>query len=483
MPRLTSSNDSPPKAKFPIYPVVGIVSALLFTLAAVYLIPEDPGPEGALRLSAIVMSAGLIVAPLLAMIKNLRALLRSEHLVVLSPIYWLLLDPIQSAYPMHGVSSDAIKWTFWAICLFVCGVWLATWMRPWRLPSLIARSASYVTPPRTLFKLILVFFFLGMLRFAIPCNFNPITMVEALSAPRWLAPWARGQLGGWDSFLDHMSYFGYLLPTLTVMLVQKRKWLSAIVVVSIALSLIMTAFLAQGGGRRIIGVVIGSALICWVIQHRVIRFRVAVGLIVGVVSLLAIMQLMLEVRTTGVDTAISDSSWKLESEYLHIDDNFLRMSQVVDIVPDQHQYIYEKQIIFILIRPIPRVLWPGKPIDAGFDLPGKLEMQGLSLSFSAIGEFYLSAGMIAVLLGGFFYGKLARMISVLLVHQQGSSALVYSIGAMTLIAGMRSMQDLILMSYSILGWAVVSFIFFRISPSAKARFDVSRPVPRGAPGN
>ncbi len=447
--------------RFPIHPVLGLISVLFSTAAAVALIPEDSSAQGALMLPALVMSAGLVVAPGLAAFESSWAALRAEHFLVLSPIYWLLLDLIQGAYPMSRVTTNDIEWAFWSICIFVCGVWLATWVRAWRLPRIIVRSTSYITPSKTVFKLILVFFTLGFLRFAIPSGFNPVTMFDGLTSGRWAAPWARGQLGGWDSFLDHMSYFGYLLPTLTVTLAHKRGWLDKLVALSVCMSLIMTAFLAQGGGRRIVGVILGSALICWALQHKKIRVREAIGSIAGVAVLLFFMQFMLEFRNTGIQS-VTASGWQMETDYLHVDDNFLRLSQIINLVPSEHSYIYEKQIFFILIRPIPRVLWPGKPVDAGFDLPMIIEQEGASLSSSAIGEFYLSAGIFAVFVGGLIYGKLAQMISTLLLSQQPSSALVYSLGTMTLIAGMRSMQDLVLMSYSILGWVVVSSIFFRL---------------------
>ncbi len=33
-------------------------------------------------------------------------------------------------------------------------------------------------------------------------------------------------LGGWDAFLDHFAYFGYLLPTLAVVLAREVGWLN-----------------------------------------------------------------------------------------------------------------------------------------------------------------------------------------------------------------------------------------------------------------
>ena len=42
------------------------------------------------------------------------------------------------------------------------------------------------------------------------------------ASQRWSAPWGRGQLGGWDAFLDQMQYFGYVLPSLTALLIARR---------------------------------------------------------------------------------------------------------------------------------------------------------------------------------------------------------------------------------------------------------------------
>jgi oligosaccharide repeat unit polymerase len=444
--------------ELPIYPALGFLSAIVSTLVAISLIPEDPFPAGALLLPALSLSIGLAAAPIASCIKTPRAILRTENLLVITPIYWLLLDLLQSAYPMTEVSRSGIEGAFIAIGIFVCGVWVAALTRPLRLPSFVARASSLTVRPKILFLLIIVFFALGMIRFAYPANFNLIEMANALTQGRWDAPWTRGQLGGWDAFLDHMAYFGYLLPVLTVLLARYSKSINGRVITSVILSLIMTAFLAQGGGRRIVGVIWGAAIICWALQQPKIKFKKLLVAAAGVAVILVAMQLMLEYRNTGF-VAITEDEKHLEYDYLHVDDNFLRLSQIIDLVPEYHPYTYEKQIVYYMIRPIPRVLWPGKPIDPGFDLPSILGKEGVSLSSSAIGEFYLAWGWVAVFLGGLFYGKVANTISVLLVDIKGSSAiLVYSLAAMVLIAGMRSIVELVLMSYTILAWILITRI-------------------------
>ena len=443
---------------YPIYPAFGLLTCGVATVVAILLIPENPYPAGALALPASVLAIGLLLAPAYACANNAKAALRVENLLIISPIYWLLLDLLQGAYPMTDVSPGGIKGAFIAIGVFSGGVWLVAFTRPLRLPRIVVRAASHSVRAENLFWLALVFFGLGFFRFAYPARFNPSVMLSALLDSRWNAPWTRGAVGDWDSFLDHMAYFGYLMPVLTVLIAHHSKRLNLRVVISIILALVMTAFLAQGGGRRIVGVIWGAAIICWLVQQPRISATKLLISFVGVALILVFMQTMLEYRTVGF-RALSDEQKRTEYDYLHVDDNFLRLGQVIERVPDYYPYTYEKQIVYYAVRPIPRVFWADKPLDPGVDLSNIFEKNGVSLSISAIGELYLSWGWIAVFLGGCLYGKLANTISTLLVGlKSSSSALVYSIATMALVAGMRSIVEVILMGYPLLAWLLITWL-------------------------
>ena len=173
-------------------------------------------------------------------------------------------------------------------------------------------------------------------------------------------------------------------------------------------------------------------------------------------SLLFFLQLMVEYRGVGFQEIYKTGEIELKRDKLHVDDNFLRLSQIIDLVPDKYPFVYQQQIVYVMVRPIPRVFWPDKPIDAGFDLTSAVGLSGLSLSTSVIGEFYLSWGFVFVLVGAWFYGKLATMISPLLLEDKPSAKLVYCLSSMALFAGVRSMLDLVLMSYALVAWVLVS---------------------------
>ena len=445
------------KQEYPIYPTLGLVSTVIATFAAIFIIPANTTTPDALFPSALVMTCGLAIAPLAAAWRSPRTILRTEHILALSPIYWLLLDLLQEAYTLERLHTASIAGTFFSIGLFTSGVWLTVLMRPPSLPKPIANAADHSLTPRLLFKLIVVFFAIAIIKFAYPCNFNPVEMIIHLGSNRWAAPWARETLGGWNSFIDHLDYFGYLLPTLTTLLAIRSRRLTIPVVIALALSGLMTAFLSQSGGRRIIGVILGAAIICWVLEQHKLRLKQMIIALLSVILLLGFMQWMLEFRNTGFQ-AINQKE-KFQYSYLHVDDNFLRLAQTITLVPNYYPFVYHKQILFTLVRPIPRVFWKDKPVDPGFDLPSALGIEGISYSYSAIGDWYICAGWLGVFFGGLIYGGLARMVCQLLVkNTQSSNSIVYSLCAMALFAGFRSMLELVLMSYAILAWMLISWL-------------------------
>src|ERR1041385_756711 len=452
--------------------LLAIISTVIATALAILLIPEDPSTEGALFYPALVMSAGLAAAPFVAALRYPKALLRGESLLSLAPIYWLLLDLLQGVYPLPDITADQVRQAFLAIGLFVVMVRLGALRRSWGIPKVLISSVSQEFSVNTYFGLALACFVLSMLNFAIPTNFNVFEMVYYLGQERWAAPWGRGQLGGWDAFLDHLQYFGYLLPVLTVGIGRRAGLRNPRTIVGIGMSIVVALFLAQSGSRRVIGVVIGMALILWVLDQKRLRVKHLLLTVLAVVALLVTLQVMLEYRNVGLGVLIGKgeiSSGRfekrelLEEQHLRVDDNFYRLCQIIQLIPESYPFVYHKYFVYVVVRPVPRVFWPGKPVDPGFDLPTALGVEGVSYSYSVIGELYMSLGLIGVAFGGWFYGRIAAMARDLLARGTPQGALViYSIVVMALFSGMRSILELILVSYVVLAWVGLSHLFMRL---------------------
>jgi len=452
--------------------LLAIMSTSMATTLAIVLVPEDPSGPGALFYPALVMSAGLATAPFVAAFRRPKTLLRGECLLSLAPIYWLFLDLLQGVYGMEDIKADQVRQAFLAIGMFVVLVWLGALRRSWRVPKVLISSVSQEFSINTYFALAVACFVIGMLNFAVPCNFNVFEMVYYLGQERWAAPWGRGQLGGWDAFLDHLQYFGYLLPVLTVVIGRRLGVRNVRTLICIGLSVIVALFLAQSGSRRVIGVVGGMALVLWVLDQQRLRVKHLLTTAFAIIALLVTLQVMLEYRNIGLSVLVGQGEVRsgryekrtvLEEQHLRVDDNFYRLCQIIQLIPAQYPFVYQKYLVYVIVRPIPRVLWPGKPVDAGFDLPTALGVEGLSLSYSVIGELYMSLGLIGVALGGWLYGRIASTASGLLARCRTQGALViYSIVVMALFSGMRSILELILVSYVVLAWVGLTHLFIKL---------------------
>jgi hypothetical protein len=428
------------------------------------MVPEDPVPRWALFQAALVLALALAVAPLAAGLRNPPSLLRGEHLATLAPIYWLLLDPLQGAYEMDGIGRHDARIALTGIGIFVVGIWVGSLSRGWRLPAIVSESLTREFSPATYSTVGVLAFGLSMLRFAIPCDFDVLEMVRNLGEPRWSAPWGRSQLGGWDAFLDHVQYFGYLLPALTVVLARRLGWLAPRTLLNGLMSLVFALFLAQSGSRRVVGVVFGMALVLWFLTQTRLKARHAVGTALAAIALLVALQVMLEYRSVGLAAVVSNDTAAVSNrqarEHLHVDDNIYRFCQVVQLIPASYPFVYHQYLLWVLVRPIPRVFWPSKPVDPGFDLPTALGAEGVSYSISTIGEFYMAGGLVGVLAGGWLYGRFSAMASLLLARAYTFGAhLVYAVFMMALFVGMRSMLELVLTSYAVLAWVGLARLF------------------------
>lgn len=443
-------------------PAVGLVAAALATvIATIALFPDQAAPRGALMGPAAILTIGILLVPAMRALTGSDETTNAENFVMIGFVFWLLLDLLQGAYDLSDASNEALRSAMMSIGVTAAAVWVGVMGRPWKAPRWLVDVTSRPLETRAVIRLVPVCFVLGMLNFAYSADFDIPLMFSYLGADRWAAPWSRAQLGGWNAFIDQMPYFGYVLPSLTALLIARNGLFKASTLIAVGCSVIMLLFLAQGGGRRLIGVTVGAALLVWIQSNPGMRFKNIVIIVISAIALAFISQFMLNMRAIGIEAFRERGS---EYDYLHVDDNFLRLAQVIDIVPKEIPFVGTGQVYYAAVRPIPRVLWPNKPVDAGFDLSTTVGLKGVSLSMSIIGEWYLGWGWIAVVIGGWIHGRLAKAANTLRdAGRASNNPIVYGLAVMVLVAGMRSMVDLIIMSYALVAWWAINRLLSRHS--------------------
>lgn len=428
---------------------IAFTTTTLGLLLALGLFPDSPSPRGALVWNAMILTAGIVFVPVFRIVRRAPSMMNAENFVAFGYVYWVLLDLIQGAYDLGGANDESLRSALLAVGVSAAAMWIGVMGKPWKLPRWLIDVASRPLDAPTVRRIIPVCFAFGMLNFAYSVDFNLPEMFSYLGENRWAAPWSRGQLGGWNAFIDQTPYFGYVLPSLTALLIVKRGLWRFESLMALTATGIMLLFLSQGGGRRIIGVTVGAAIIVWVQAQPGMKIKKLLASLAAVIGLLWSMQFMLNIRTDGYQSFVESGA---EFDYLHVDDNFLRLAQIIQVIPKDHDYVYTQQVIFALIRPVPRIFWPNKPTNPGFDLPSMVGMKGVSLSSSILGEWYISWGWYALIAGAWLHGRLAVSANQLREYGKQANPIVFALAIMILVSGMRSMQDLVIMSYAIFAW-------------------------------
>ena len=102
-------------------------------------------------------------------------------------------------------------------------------------------------------------------------------------------------------------------------------------------------------------------------------------------------------------------------------------------------------VVYALGYPIPRSIWPGKPVMHGLDLPrylGREYAPGFSWNCTSVCDLYLIGGGTVVALGGLFYGLLANFASRLLYRPVTvRSRLLYAVIVMALFLTLRALWE------------------------------------------
>lgn len=450
----------------------GLLGIVIGTLAAILLLPDDYYEPGGLRLSVIVLAIGLVSGPLLSSMADQRVWIRAESVMMVGLVYWLLTEPLGTGYTAYELTRESVIKTFSLIGLFAALIQVGS-----KLAYLTHDDRSRISSTQQdfsrewLYWALVVCAVLGLMARLIPCSFSPSCMVDGLFGERGTGAWTRGAKGGSGAFVSHLAYFGYLTLPLTVALHHRIGRIDWRVLLGAVLTTIFLLYLVKDGGRRLVGMVMGAGFMTWLLLQPRVGFRQIIVCAAAGFIMLTLMQVMFTFRTleggivSNLFSGKAFSSNPLE-DGIRVDNNFVFLTRTVDLIPEFKDHTGWNAIIYWAARPIPRVLWPEKPISPGISIPYEMNEywgENFTLTISAIGDWYISFGVysvaIAALVMGYFGGKLVLIWMGPTVRQK----LLYSLGLMWLFISLRSYLELILMSYPILALYLLGKLTLRRS--------------------
>ena len=408
------------------------------------------------RVYAIFLTICLLMFPLEQFIKEGNTgFFKGNVLVVTSIIYWSLIDLLQGRYNMEAVQMTSVKSAFIALAFYVAVV-IITSNYQLNLPKQLISAVKTNLDPELLYKIIVICFGLGIFYFWYSTGYDFDYMIKSLSKSRFRSPWSRGVSGGFNAILEHLKYFGYVLPALTALLIISEKKINFRTISGLAMMIFFSAFEFQGGGRRITGFLLGSFVMTFLIYFRQqLKIRHYIILAASGLLFLILLDMQLAFRNKGYEDMFA--TYEIEQlDEIRVDDNFLRLAQVIELIPSQFPHSGLEYLIWSFARPIPRALWPGKPMGPGFDVAEMVGAKGVSLTTTVVGEAYASFGYLMIIVVGFISGILSGTLNSLLRRPIGVLGVAfYALGVLALVAGVRALVDLIIFSYAFLGLFVV----------------------------
>lgn len=149
------------------------------------------------------------------------------------------------------------------------------------------------------------------------------------------------------------------------------------------------------------------------------RSRPSKAVVLGGVTLVLVMAGWVQIsrgyfRSAGQVGEVSTSIADARSRALSDTGIFETFAAVIHAVPDQIDYVYLEPVVQVFVHPIPRSLWPDKPMPDFLDKIGQAVGTPGSgragLAVPHFGEYYLAFGWIGLVFGLFAFGVGCRTL-------------------------------------------------------------------------
>lgn len=295
-----------------------------------------------------------------------------------------------------------------------------------------------------LFRVFVGVALLGYLNMLLSVDFNVVAMIDAMLEPRFSQPWGRGRLGGINSLISELALLLYIIPPLTGVIWNRRKFFSGFKLIVVLAVFSLTLFQGFAGGTRNVFIAyLATFIIGYLLTLPRNNFRNTVIplLITGFIAVYGSYH-MLEFRTMGLRNYVQNQVYAGDTvrETLSVDYNLYSLGLVVDSFPENHDYLGLEVLSWSIIKPIPRFFWPGKPEGLSASIEEIVGAEGYTVSATYLGEAYMMGGHWGVISMSLFFGAVAAWWNRLAFQRRsGYAMLVYALGFFVAALTMRSM--------------------------------------------
>lgn len=478
-----------PLAQNPIKVVlIKTVFVQLFLLTVTIVLQSVENTDG------LVISVGywliflaLLPAILLALLRKGKYILSSIVSFNIAPIWFLYLESVLPGYDAYEHTPAYRKLETYIVILFfiVCvNIGYLILIRP--IGGLFARKISFISGlviENTFFyNITIICFLLPIISFWI--YYGSIEIVwKAMTAGRSGGGGSglliRNEKGGDSSLLIPITWLWQLVPLVgTIYLTRAQKLFQPVSLIPFLLLSVVVISYFLGGSRGEMMSVIGAPIFIILHQKWNLGLRVFLPITIVFGLLIGIMELQVRFRGNLIDVLLNTEKAVVNSGYssitsfditkTHRDNNFYLLSLLVNTYANEVEFEGFNTYYAIILNPIPRTIWPGKPIIGGavggvenqkkFVLKGPLIMGTTSLTTSVVGLGYMSSGYWGLVVVAFTYVVILLFFdsSILLTSEKNVfKSSIIGAGVFLGFWGFRSFLALIIAIYPVLIYIII----------------------------
>ena len=453
----------------------------LFLATAIYFVRrfllgfEDITWSGLQILSWVIF--GLIcLSYLFQLITKRFVFFSARNAVFFGIVYWILSDVLQMIPQIYLLKLDIAMQALMYVFLFVLFVQFGYLFSPSRWIKKKFLELKDGKSPNFAFVMLFLTFCLGAFPYFYYSDWSITKVWEGILSSRYEGVdvgWRREVLGDEKALILALDFFFVTFPSLVAfyLITFKKNFWQKIVLVGLTFLVWIAEFYM--GTRQVFGfVVLAPVLTVYLVLPKTKRRLFSILFAVLVLILFYLMEVQVYQRGSGfLDRRQQDApvlAQKDNEHYVTVDDNFFQLARVVYFVPQKINFVYFNELWYLLMRPIPRVFWEDKPTGFGlFFARNIVGRQDTTYSYSILGDFYVSFGVVGIILGGIFFGMLCRNMDQLIPYLGTSKVGIaaYVLCLLTLGMAVRSAQIFVFFGYYLLAFfiiaKIISMSFFR----------------------
>ncbi len=444
-----------------------VLSAVIFSLKGLLFGLEDTSWENLRQFAWLI--TGLIGLSYLLQVATKRFVFFSARNVVLfGIIYWILSDVIQMIPAIYQLKIETAAQSMMYVFLFTLAVQAGYLLPPFRWIRKRFLELKDPHSPNFSFILLALAFCIGAFPYFYYSDWSLSKVIEGILSSRYYGAdvgWRRDILGDERVLVLSLDFFFVIFPSLVAFYVVsfRRNWIKKMILIFLTAVVWMAEFYM--GTRQVLGfVVLAPMLTIYLTLPQRKRKFLLLFFSIGIFILSYLMEVQVYKRSGGFlnqKEGIFSIETREPDRYVTVDDNFCQFSRLIDYVPKQYDFVYFGELWYLLTRPVPRFLWEDKPVGFGWlfarDIIGVKDM---TYSYSVLGDFYVSFGVVGIILGGILFGMLSRNLDQLIPYLGTGKvgAALYTLCLLTIGMAVRSLQIVVFFGYYSLAFFIIAKI-------------------------